>query len=40
MSPVDAHWLWHWAGPEVPEGWHSLRIDEDAEDNAIVYVHK
>lgn len=40
MSPVDAHWLWHWAGPEVPEGWHSLRIDEDAEDNTIIYVHK
>lgn len=40
VSPLDAHWLWHWLGPEVPEGWHSLRVAEDAPDNAIIYVHK
>ncbi|MEZ4440813.1 MAG: L,D-transpeptidase [Polyangiaceae bacterium] len=40
LSPIDAHWLWAWAAPEVPEGWHSVAIPEDAEDNTIVYIHK
>ncbi len=40
LAPVDAHFLWHWAGPQVPEGWHSLAVAEDAADNTIIYVHK
>jgi hypothetical protein len=40
MSAVDAFWLWHFTQPELPDGWHSLNIDEDAADNTIVYVHK
>ena len=38
LAPVDAHWLWHWAGPELPEGWQSIRASE--ADATIVYVHR
>jgi len=24
MSPVDAHRIWGWSEPEVPEGWHGV----------------
>ncbi|MSP23869.1 MAG: L,D-transpeptidase [Myxococcales bacterium] len=39
LAPVDAHWLWHWATPELPEGWHSTRVAEDTE-STMVFVHK
>ena len=40
VSPIDAHWLWAWSEPQLPEGWHSVTIPEDLEQNTIVYVHK
>jgi hypothetical protein len=40
LAPIDAHWLWAWSDPEVPEGWQSVAIPEDIEQNTIVYVHK
>jgi hypothetical protein len=40
LAPVDAHWLWHFTDPQIPDGWHSINIAEDADDNTIVYVHK
>lgn len=24
LSPVDAHRIWRWADPELPEGWHGV----------------
>ncbi len=39
LTPVDAHWLWRWADPQLPEGWHGVVADEDGP-NTIVYVHK
>ncbi len=24
LSPVDAHRIWRWSGPELPEGWHGV----------------
>ncbi len=39
LSPVDAHWLFGWAGPELPEGWHGVRVADDAA-TTIVHVHK
>jgi hypothetical protein len=39
VSPVDAHWLWHWTDIELPEGWHGVTLGEDAP-SPIVYVHK
>lgn len=40
LAPVDALWLWHFSDPQLPEGWHSVNIDEESADNTIVYVHK
>lgn len=39
LSPIDAHWLFGWAAPELPSGWHSVTVDEEAA-STIVYVHK
>ena len=41
LSPADAHWLFHWAGPAVPKGWHAvvnteLRAASDDAQNADV----
>ncbi len=38
-SPIDAHWLWQWSDPPLPEGWHHVVIDDEAK-NTVVYVHK
>jgi hypothetical protein len=24
LSPHDARWLFQWAGPRLPEGWHAI----------------
>ena len=40
VAPVDAHFMWHWADPQVPDGWHSVTIPEDAAENTIIYVHR
>jgi hypothetical protein len=24
LSPVDARRIWHWTGPDLPEGWHGV----------------
>ena len=39
LAPVDAHFLWSWSDPQVPDGWHSVVIDENGP-NTIVYVHR
>jgi hypothetical protein len=38
-SPVDAHWLWQWSDPPLPDGWHHIVIDDEMK-NTVVYVHK
>jgi hypothetical protein len=41
LAPVDAHWLWQWNDTEVPEGWHSVQLDEQAEATSmVVHIHK
>jgi hypothetical protein len=37
MTPIDAHRLWGWADPQVPEGWHSVYAAPD-EATTMVYV--
>lgn len=27
LAPADAAFVWHWAGPAVPEGWHGAAAD-------------
>ncbi len=24
LPPADAHWLYHWGAPALPEGWHAM----------------
>jgi len=40
LSPIDAHFIWTWSSPAVPEGWNSVKLPSDSEDGTIVYVHK
>jgi hypothetical protein len=37
MTPVDAHRLWGWADPQVPEGWHAVYAAPD-EATTMVFV--
>jgi hypothetical protein len=39
LSPADARWLWTWAGPEVPEGWHAVTAEASGT-GTIVNVRK
>jgi hypothetical protein len=25
LAPIDAHWLFFWTDPQLPEGWHGVR---------------
>lgn len=29
MTPIDAHRLWLWSDPQVPEGWQSVKGDDE-----------
>ncbi len=40
LSPLDAAHVWTWATPALPEGWHSVRIAEEATDKTLVVVRK
>ncbi len=40
LAPLDAAYLWKWATPALPEGWHSVRVDTDAADRTLVNVRK
>ena len=39
LSPKDGRFLWHWATPGIPEGWHGLVIDP-ASATTIVEIRK
>jgi hypothetical protein len=40
LSPADAHWIWQWAGPSVPEGWHAVLELPSDETATIVNIRK
>jgi hypothetical protein len=40
MSPADAAWLFRWAGPDLPEGWHELTSVADGDKKTMVVVRK
>lgn len=40
LSPTDAAHLWKWATPELPAGWHSVRVPGNAPDKTLVNVRK
>lgn len=40
LSPTDANWLFRWATPDIPEGWHGVSTISDSERKTIVVIHK
>jgi hypothetical protein len=40
LSPADAAWLFRWAGPELPEGWHEVAQPADSDQKTLVVVRK
>lgn len=39
LSPADGQFLWHWAAPTVPAGWHGIVV-EPAQATTIVQIRK
>jgi lipoprotein-anchoring transpeptidase ErfK/SrfK len=40
LSPVDAHRLFLWTDPPVPEGWHAVNAGEEMGEGTTVIVHE
>src|SRR5262249_49621683 len=40
LSPIDAHYLFGWSDPPVPDGWHAVFTTKDAPRGTLVYVHE
>jgi lipoprotein-anchoring transpeptidase ErfK/SrfK len=40
VSPVDAHRLFLWTDPPVPEGWHAINTGEEMGEGTTVIVHE
>lgn len=39
LAPIDARWLFAWAEPSLPEGWHGASFQADTGYRTIVVVH-
>jgi len=39
MSPSDAHKVWQWVDPQVPEGWHGV-TQPDPGKHVVVHIRK
>lgn len=39
ISPIDAHWLFLWTTPGLPEGWHAVYSSERTGEGTIVHIH-
>ncbi|HVY46745.1 MAG TPA: L,D-transpeptidase [Minicystis sp.] len=40
LAPVDAHRLFFWTDPPVPEGWHAVNAGEDMGQGTLVVIHE
>jgi lipoprotein-anchoring transpeptidase ErfK/SrfK len=40
LAPVDAHRIFFWTDPPVPEGWHAVNAGEDAGEGSLVVIHE
>jgi lipoprotein-anchoring transpeptidase ErfK/SrfK len=40
LSPIDAHRLFSWTDPPVPEGWHGAFVTKDGPKGTLVVVHE
>jgi lipoprotein-anchoring transpeptidase ErfK/SrfK len=40
LSPIDAHRIFLWTDPPVPEGWHGVFSSEDGREGTAVVIHR
>jgi lipoprotein-anchoring transpeptidase ErfK/SrfK len=40
LSPIDAHRVFKWTEPAVPEGWHAVISGEEHGEGTVVIVHE
>ncbi|MFT3771977.1 MAG: L,D-transpeptidase [Minicystis sp.] len=40
LAPVDAHRIFFWTDPPVPQGWHGVNSGEDAGEGSLVVIHE
>jgi lipoprotein-anchoring transpeptidase ErfK/SrfK len=40
LAPVDAHRIFMWTDPPVPEGWHGINAGEDNGEGTLVVIHE
>jgi lipoprotein-anchoring transpeptidase ErfK/SrfK len=40
LSPIDAHRVFMWTEPAVPEGWHGINTGEEMGEGTTVIVHE
>jgi L,D-transpeptidase catalytic domain len=40
LSPVDAHRIFLWTDPPVPEGWHAINTGEEMGEGTTVIIHE
>jgi lipoprotein-anchoring transpeptidase ErfK/SrfK len=40
LSPVDAHRVFLWTDPPVPDGWHAINTGEELGEGTVVIVHE
>jgi lipoprotein-anchoring transpeptidase ErfK/SrfK len=40
LSPIDAHRVFKWTEPAIPEGWHAVNSGEEHGEGTVVIVHE
>ena len=40
LSPVDAHRIFFWTDPPLPEGWHAVIAGEEMGEGTLVIIHE
>jgi lipoprotein-anchoring transpeptidase ErfK/SrfK len=40
LAPVDAHRVFNWTDPPVPEGWHGINTGDDMGEGTTVIIHE
>ena len=40
LSPIDAHRIFMWTDPAVPEGWHAMNTGDEMGEGTVVIVHE
>lgn len=40
LSPIDAHYVFFWTDPPVPDGWHGINVGSEMGDGTAVVIHE